>query len=296
MINFSKISQNLLQSHDVTILLQSNGKQALAFLIDSFHSGHTLKLVWNIWQYEPHTSLIRAQYLEIIRLLIMLIPCFNFFLFFAFADTMFWVNLTDRNFFARPPTYVNLKHNIISSLDELTLCAWVKTSNSIRPGASIIHYGDSKDHNCNDIALVYNKSLSYEGFSFLISNTHARVNFSLLDGRPHHLCVTWQNNGLWNAFQDGTKVSSGSELKNLNGKSIEANGWLVIGQDISIERIGADTYRCTPFRPNSLFVGSVSQVYLWNTILDSNLLYLLYSNCTIPAMDKLLLRWSVTKL
>ena len=232
---------------------------------------------------------------------------------------MFWVNLTDRNPSTRPPTHVNLKHNINSSLDELTLCAWVKGL-SIQHNASIIHYGEGKDQNCdNDIAITYRTNK--RGFFFYISSDHARVNFSLADGRPHHLCVTWKKSGLWNAFQDGRKVSAGSGLK--TEQSIEANGWLVIGQNINRQtrsrkrtetgtgtgngigtgsstnirkRRGTSSYKCTDFKSNSLFIGSISQVYLWNASLDSKLVYLLYSNCTVPVIDRLLFRWNVTNV
>ena len=203
---------------------------------------------------------------------------------------MFWVNLMDTN----SSTHVDLKHNINQFLNELTLCTWVKANDNIKHGASIIHYGEGKDQYCDDIAITYHNSSSYEGFSFRILNKNARVNFSVLDGRPHHLCVTWEDSGLWNAFQDGKKVSNGTRLK--TGQSIEPNGWLVIGQNINRQKISTGNYKCTRFTSKSLFVGGVSQVYLWNESLNSDLLYSFHNSCTVPEIDKLLFKWNVTNV
>ena len=92
------------------------------------------------------------------------------------------------------------------------------------------------------------------------------------DGDWHHICFTWNGaNGKYEFFKDGVSVTSGSDL--YKGGHISSGGTTVIGQDQ--DTVGGG------FKANQAFVGDLTQVNVWGTVLSASDIKAQASTCHI---------------
>ena len=92
------------------------------------------------------------------------------------------------------------------------------------------------------------------------------------DDAWHHVCFTWSNtNGDYKFYKDGVNVGSGTGLN--KGGKIASGGTTVIGQDQ--DKVGGD------FDREQAFVGDVTEVNVWGTVLSESDIVAQYRNCHI---------------
>ncbi|XP_046863652.1 sushi, von Willebrand factor type A, EGF and pentraxin domain-containing protein 1-like isoform X2 [Xenia sp. Carnegie-2017] len=154
------------------------------------------------------------------------------------------------------------------SLNTLTISLWTTVwyDDYYKNNAfvAMVSYADSQTHNAF-VLIIRNSSLDIYIVGVKIQTG---VN-DLLDGKPHHLAVTWESSsGQINVYKDGmirsTKVGGKS-------KSLKAGGQWVIGQDQDFVGGG--------FEKNDAFKGEIDFVYVWNEKLTSREIKFLAKNC-----------------
>lgn len=137
-------------------------------------------------------------------------------------------------------------------LRKFTVCFWMKSScNNYGTPFSYAVPGQANE------LLVYN----YKDFHLYIGGTARRSGVSANDGRWHHICVTWRNSdGAWKFYKDGVLHHHSINFK--RRYIIKARGSLVLGQ----EQDGV----ATRFEPTQSFVGTLTNVNLWNYVLSGS--------------------------
>ena len=92
------------------------------------------------------------------------------------------------------------------------------------------------------------------------------------DGEWHHVCFTWSSdNGDYEFYKDGVSVGRGTGL-NVGGK-VTSGGTTVIGQDQ--DEVGGG------FVAAQAFVGDVTEVNVWGTVLSKSDVVAQATNCRI---------------
>ena len=91
-------------------------------------------------------------------------------------------------------------------------------------------------------------------------------------GKWNHVCFTWSNtNGDYQWYKDGVVVNSGTGVN--TGGTISSGGTTVIGQDQ--DNVGGG------FNADQSFVGDVTEVNVWSTVLSGSDIAAQYANCQI---------------
>lgn len=104
------------------------------------------------------------------------------------------------------------------------------------------------------------------------------------DGKWHHVCFTWSNtNGDYQFYKDGKLIHEGTEFQ--KGVTIKHGGTAVIGQDQDTLGGGFDS--------DQAFVGSVTELNVWGTVLSESDILAQYSNCHVTQGS--VIRWSQFK-
>lgn len=100
----------------------------------------------------------------------------------------------------------------------------------------------------------------------------------------NHICITWNNTyGDYNFYKDGELVCSGTGLN--EGRYIRSGGTAVIGQDQDTVGGGFDA--------DQSFVGDVTEVNVWRTVLSEERIVKQYNRCNIT--DGSVVQWSQFK-
>ncbi|KAJ7385075.1 Neuronal pentraxin-1 [Desmophyllum pertusum] len=106
----------------------------------------------------------------------------------------------------------------------------------------------------------------------LKENSIVNADIGIEDDDWHHICFTWSSaNGDYEFFKDGVSVGSGSGLH--SGGHITSGGTTVIGQDQ--DTVGGD------FDADQAFVGALTQVNVWGTVLSASDIKAQASTCHI---------------
>ena len=88
------------------------------------------------------------------------------------------------------------------------------------------------------------------------------------DGKWHHVCITWRSsNGSVEAYKDG--VLQRKHIGVITGQRIAPSGIWIIGQD-------QDSYGGN-FEEREAFEGSLTDVNVWNRVLNSSEIFVLAS-------------------
>ncbi|XP_045479696.1 sushi, von Willebrand factor type A, EGF and pentraxin domain-containing protein 1-like [Harmonia axyridis] len=170
---------------------------------------------------------------------------------------MFCEELHDSNYvlvFERYKTtdYIRLpKFN--KDLHEITICMWVKVTDTFNYG-TLISYATIEDDNA--FALT-----DYTGLIMYVNGKYIATDVLLNDGIWHHVCATWASlDGIYQVFIDGKLRQFGSGLS--IGKSIKAHGSMIIGQEQ--DALGGK------FSQSETFVGRMTLVDIWSRVLKKN--------------------------
>ncbi|XP_032687514.1 sushi, von Willebrand factor type A, EGF and pentraxin domain-containing protein 1-like isoform X2 [Odontomachus brunneus] len=147
-------------------------------------------------------------------------------------------------------------------LFQLSVCLWLHSIDSFNYGTVLSYATMSHD---NAFTLT-----DYNGFVLYVNAEKIVTDIKVNDGYWHFLCVTWESeSGSWRVFIDGILKDSGVNLA--RGTVIRANGSLVIGQEQ--DRLGGG------FSESEAFLGKLSLLDIWDTVLDENNIMTLWNSC-----------------
>ncbi|XP_067257602.1 sushi, von Willebrand factor type A, EGF and pentraxin domain-containing protein 1 isoform X5 [Chanodichthys erythropterus] len=149
------------------------------------------------------------------------------------------------------------------SLTQITCTFWMRSSDTVNYGTPISYAVEGSD---NAFLLIdYNGWVLYVNGKERITDCPA-VN----DGLWHHIGVSWRSkDGDWRVYIDGSPSDGGKGLS--VGTTIPGGGALVLGQD--------QDQRGDGFNPVESFVGTVSQLNIWNYVLSPQQIRSLASSC-----------------
>ncbi|XP_067839671.1 sushi, von Willebrand factor type A, EGF and pentraxin domain-containing protein 1 [Heptranchias perlo] len=169
-----------------------------------------------------------------------------------------------------------LMDNVLPTLSALTCAFWMKSSDTTNYGTPISY---ALDNGCDNAFLL----TDYNGWVLYVNGKQKVTDCpSVNDGKWHHISVTWNStDGAWRVYIDG-KVSD--EGKGLSvGASIPGGGALVLGQEQDLRGEG--------FNPAESFVGSLSQLNIWDYVLTPEQVKLLATACPEDLKKGNMLAW-----
>ncbi|KAM7319810.1 hypothetical protein ACRRTK_021493 [Alexandromys fortis] len=153
---------------------------------------------------------------------------------------------------------------VLPSLPAITCAFWMRSSDVINYGTPISYALDGDKDN-TFLLTDYNGWVLYVNGKEKITNCP-----SVNDGSWHHIAITWTSTGgVWRVYIDGKLSDSGTGLS--IGKAIPGGGALVLGQEQDKKGEG--------FNPAESFVGSISQLNLWDYVLSPQQVKSLASSC-----------------
>uniref|UniRef100_A0A4W3I336 Sushi, von Willebrand factor type A, EGF and pentraxin domain containing 1 n=1 Tax=Callorhinchus milii TaxID=7868 RepID=A0A4W3I336_CALMI len=169
-----------------------------------------------------------------------------------------------------------LLDNKLPTLSALTCTFWMKSSNTINYGTPISYAID----NGNDNAFLLT---DYNGWVLYVNGKEKVTDCPAVnDGKWHHISVTWNNtDGAWRVYIDGKVSDGGKDLS--TGSSIADGGALVLGQEQDKKGEG--------FNPAESFVGSLSQLNIWDYVLTPQQIKLLATACPEDLKKGNVLAW-----
>ncbi|XP_069487009.1 sushi, von Willebrand factor type A, EGF and pentraxin domain-containing protein 1 isoform X2 [Ambystoma mexicanum] len=157
-----------------------------------------------------------------------------------------------------------LLDSVLPDLNAITCTFWMRSSDTINYGTPISYAVEDGSYN-TFLLTDYNGWVLYVNGKERITDCPA-VN----DGKWHHIAVTWSSmNGFWNVYIDGRLSDGGRDLS--VGQNIPGGGALVLAQE--------QDQRGEGFNPAESFVGSISQVNVWDHVLSSQEVSLLATSC-----------------
>ncbi|XP_075416413.1 sushi, von Willebrand factor type A, EGF and pentraxin domain-containing protein 1 isoform X2 [Tenrec ecaudatus] len=153
---------------------------------------------------------------------------------------------------------------VLPSLHAVTCTFWMKSSDIFNYGTPISYALDNGQDN-TFLLTDYNGWVLYVNGKERITDCPA-VN----DGKWHHIGITWTSaDGAWKVYIDGKLSDGGSGLS--TGSAIPGGGALVLGQEQDLKGEG--------FNPAESFVGSISQLNLWDYVLSPQQVKSLATSC-----------------
>ncbi|XP_017574246.1 sushi, von Willebrand factor type A, EGF and pentraxin domain-containing protein 1 isoform X1 [Pygocentrus nattereri] len=153
---------------------------------------------------------------------------------------------------------------LMPALTQITCTFWMKSSDTFNYGTPISYAVEGGSDNAF-LLIDYNGWVLYVNGRERITDCPA-VN----DGRWHHIGVTWRSrDGDWRVYIDGSPSDGGKGLS--IGNKIPGGGALVLGQD--------QDQRGEGFNPVESFVGSLSQLNIWDYVLSPQQIRSLASSC-----------------
>ncbi|XP_041117630.1 sushi, von Willebrand factor type A, EGF and pentraxin domain-containing protein 1 isoform X2 [Polyodon spathula] len=159
--------------------------------------------------------------------------------------------------------YVILE-NKIPSMSMITCTFWMKSSDTTNYGTPISYAVERGSDNAF-LLIDYNGWVLYVNGKERITDCP-----SVNDGEWHHIGVSWNSiDGDWKVYIDGELSDGGKGLS--VGTTIPGGGTLVLGQDQDQKGEG--------FNPVESFVGSISQLNIWNSSLSPEQIKALASSC-----------------
>lgn len=123
--------------------------------------------------------------------------------------------------------------------------------------------------------------------ALLVHGTHGPyISVFANDASWHFICVSWTGKGgTWAISVDGQEVRRGISL--YPSGYIGGGGIFIIGQE-------QDTFGSS-FKSDEAFCGSITQLYMWDQVLDASKIQTLGKECSlIPS--RLLFRWGRSEL
>uniref|UniRef100_A0A8D0GC18 Sushi, von Willebrand factor type A, EGF and pentraxin domain containing 1 n=1 Tax=Sphenodon punctatus TaxID=8508 RepID=A0A8D0GC18_SPHPU len=166
--------------------------------------------------------------------------------------------------------------NILPSLSQITCAFWMKSTDTTNYGTPISYAVE----NGSDNAFLLT---DYNGWVLYVNGKERITDCpSVNDGKWHHIAVTWTStDGAWRVYIDG-KLSDGCNGLSV-GSSIPGGGALVLGQEQDQKGEG--------FNPAESFVGSISQLNIWNYVLSLQQVKSLATACLEELQKGNVLAW-----
>uniref|UniRef100_A0A8B9HXL3 Sushi, von Willebrand factor type A, EGF and pentraxin domain-containing protein 1 n=1 Tax=Astyanax mexicanus TaxID=7994 RepID=A0A8B9HXL3_ASTMX len=153
---------------------------------------------------------------------------------------------------------------LMPALTQITCTFWMKSYDTYNYGTPISYAVDGGSDNAF-LLIDYNGWVLYVNGKERITDCPA-VN----DGQWHHIGVSWRSeDGDWRVYIDGSPSDGGKGLS--IGSKIPGGGALVLGQD--------QDQRGEGFNPVESFVGSLSQLNIWDYVLSPQQIRSLASSC-----------------
>ncbi|XP_004677499.1 PREDICTED: sushi, von Willebrand factor type A, EGF and pentraxin domain-containing protein 1 [Condylura cristata] len=165
---------------------------------------------------------------------------------------------------------------VLPALRAVTCTFWMKSSDTTNYGTPISYA--LEDGSDNTFLLT-----DYNGWVLYVNGKEKITNCpSVNDGSWHHIAITWTStDGAWKVYIDGKFSDGGLGLS--VGSPIPGGGALVLGQEQDKKGEG--------FNPAESFVGSISQLNLWDYVLSPQQVKLLASSCPEELMKGNVLAW-----
>ncbi|KAM9329386.1 sushi, von Willebrand factor type A, EGF and pentraxin domain-containing protein 1 [Gastrophryne carolinensis] len=166
--------------------------------------------------------------------------------------------------------------NILPTLSAITCAFWMQSSDVTNYGTPISYAIDSSD---NAFLLT-----DYNGWVLYVNGKERITDCpSVNDGRWHHIVVTWTStDGTWKVYIDGRLSDGGKGLS--VGMHIPGGGALVLAQE--------QDQRGEGFNPAESFVGSISQLNIWDYPLSLEQVKSLASSCPHELQKGNVLAWA----
>lgn len=102
------------------------------------------------------------------------------------------------------------------------------------------------------------------------------------DNSWHSVCISWsRDGGRWSLYADGLSVARGEGLNSTD--SIGSDGLFIIGQK--------QTTFGDSFIQDESFSGSITELYIWDTVLHSHEIKTMAFKCS-PVSSRLVFNWS----
>ncbi|XP_052070613.1 uncharacterized protein LOC127709241 isoform X2 [Mytilus californianus] len=158
----------------------------------------------------------------------------------------------------------------IKNRNQFSLCLWLKTFGlvSSMPVLTLVADNGNSEH---EVLSIYNDSIHLSYFS------QTEFNLSMTPWSWNHLCVTWDSHmrGHWSVYINGQIQMEGIEFG--NGQELPQRQRIVLGQ------VTADY--------NSTFHGMISQVNLYDSVLNESEITTGGNNCSISMPTGTVFRW-----
>ncbi|XP_028973250.2 sushi, von Willebrand factor type A, EGF and pentraxin domain-containing protein 1 isoform X3 [Esox lucius] len=156
-----------------------------------------------------------------------------------------------------------LMDGVMPALTEITCTFWMRSSDTTNYGTPISYAVEGSD---NAFLLI-----DYNGWVLYINGKECITDCPAVNtGEWHHIGVSWRSwDGDWRVYINGNPSDGGKGLS--LGTVIPGGGALVLGQD--------QDQRGEGFNPVESFVGSLSQLHIWDRVLDPQQIKILASTC-----------------
>uniref|UniRef100_A0A8C8AQF1 Sushi, von Willebrand factor type A, EGF and pentraxin domain-containing protein 1 n=1 Tax=Otus sunia TaxID=257818 RepID=A0A8C8AQF1_9STRI len=165
---------------------------------------------------------------------------------------------------------------VFPSLGDITCTFWMKSTDTTNYGTPISYAVE----NGSDNAFLLT---DYNGWVLYVNGKERITDCpSVNDGNWHHIAVTWTcTDGAWKVYIDGKLSDGGSGLS--VGSKIPGGGALVLGQEQDQKGEG--------FNPAESFVGSISQLNIWDHVLSPQQVKSLATSCPEELQKGNVLAW-----
>ncbi|XP_053715495.1 sushi, von Willebrand factor type A, EGF and pentraxin domain-containing protein 1 isoform X1 [Synchiropus splendidus] len=152
---------------------------------------------------------------------------------------------------------------VMPSLTEITCTFWMKSSDTTNYGTPVSYAVEGSD---NAFLLI-----DYNGWVLYVNGKERITDCPAVNtGIWYHIGVSWRSwDGDWRIYIDGRPSDGGKGLS--VGTIIPGGGALVLGQD--------QDQRGEGFNPVESFVGSISQLNIWDRVLTPQQIKVLASSC-----------------
>uniref|UniRef100_A0A8C0BA79 Sushi, von Willebrand factor type A, EGF and pentraxin domain-containing protein 1 n=1 Tax=Buteo japonicus TaxID=224669 RepID=A0A8C0BA79_9AVES len=168
---------------------------------------------------------------------------------------------------------------VFPSLGDITCTFWMKSTDTTNYGTPISYAVE----NGSDNAFLLT---DYNGWVLYVNGKERITDCpSVNDGNWHHIAVTWTcTDGAWKVYIDG-KLSDGGSGLSVGSKipGILGGGALVLGQEQDQKGEG--------FNPAESFVGSISQLNIWDHVLSPQQVKSLATSCPEELQKGNVLAW-----
>nr|XP_046184667.1 sushi, von Willebrand factor type A, EGF and pentraxin domain-containing protein 1-like isoform X3 [Oncorhynchus gorbuscha] len=152
---------------------------------------------------------------------------------------------------------------MMPALTEITCTFWMRSSDTTNYGTPISYAVEGSD---NAFLLI-----DYNGWVLYVNGKERITDCPAVNtGQWHHVGVSWRSwDGDWRVYINGNPSDGGKGLS--VGTTIPGGGALVLGQD--------QDQRGEGFNPVESFVGSLSQLHIWDRVLDPQQIKILANTC-----------------